>query len=275
MKITVMMVAYNAENYIEQCINSILSQTCQDFELLIIDDGSTDSTCEIISKISNPHIRVYKNKHDYIGSLNIGLSLSYGEYIARMDADDIMDQCRLEKQLAIMNKYPDIDVCATWSTTFGDDIREISIGNGFVKFPMIEFLLQNYIGHSTTMIRKEFLICHKILYKEYQFAEDYKLWVDIASAGGTFWIIPESLLKYRISCNQISHINRDIQFCTANRIRKEILLYLLNDDNIPESHLVRSLYLLLEKLNNKYKLPMDKLIFIMYSLLKEVITKSD
>lgn len=102
MKVTVLMVVYNGEKYLVECVNSIINQTFSDFELLIIDDGSTDNSLGIIQDFKDWRVRVVRNKHDYIGSLNLGLKESRGEYIARMDVDDIMERYRLEEQITIL-----------------------------------------------------------------------------------------------------------------------------------------------------------------------------
>lgn len=88
--ISVCMPVYNASRYLRDCIDSILSQSFTDFELLIVDDGSTDDSVEIIRSYSDSHIRLIENKHDYIGSLNLLLQEARGKYIARMDADDVI-----------------------------------------------------------------------------------------------------------------------------------------------------------------------------------------
>ena len=90
MKVTIMMVVHNGEKYIYDCMESISKQTFSDFELLIVNDGSTDRTREIILSFKDSRIKLIDNTHDYIDSLNIGLNESNGEYIARIDADDIM-----------------------------------------------------------------------------------------------------------------------------------------------------------------------------------------
>ena len=119
MKVTVLMVVYNGEKYLVECVNSIINQTFSDFELLIIDDGSTDNSLGIIQDFKDWRVRVVRNKHDYIGSLNLGLKESRGEYIARMDVDDIMERYRLEEQIAILDAYPEVAACMCWAKTFG------------------------------------------------------------------------------------------------------------------------------------------------------------
>ncbi len=109
------MSVYNGEKYLREAIDSILGQTFKDFEFLIIDDGSTDSSVEIIRSYADPRIRLIQNEEN-IGlsrSLNKGLKLARGEYIARMDADDISLPRRLAAQVGLLDKQPDIGLVGT------------------------------------------------------------------------------------------------------------------------------------------------------------------
>lgn len=108
--ISVVMPVYNGAKHLRECLDSILSQTFGDFELLIVDDGSTDNTCEIIESYNDARICLIRNKHDYIASCNLLLSEARGKYIARMDADDIMMPDRLAYQYEYMESHPDVSV---------------------------------------------------------------------------------------------------------------------------------------------------------------------
>ena len=115
-KITVLMPVYNGEKYLREAIGSILNQTFNDFEFLIINDSSTDSTREIILSYDDTRIRLEDNEKN-IGlthSLNKGLRLAKGKYVARMDADDISLPDRLEKQLAVIENNTDVSIVACW-----------------------------------------------------------------------------------------------------------------------------------------------------------------
>ena len=106
-EITVLMPVRNGERYIKESIDSVLNQTLTDFEFLIIDDGSTDRTVEIIQGYTDKRIRLVRKEHQFIQNLNEGLELASGSYIARMDADDIMHSERLRIQLKRMKKNPE------------------------------------------------------------------------------------------------------------------------------------------------------------------------
>lgn len=229
--ISVVMPVYNAENHIREAIDSIIKQSFIDFECIIVDDGSTDSTKEIIQSYDDSRIVLVENNHDLIGSLNMGMNMAKGQYIARMDADDIMYPDRLRIQHSIMQAEPSIIVCGTWMTHFGDDVAPGIIAKttyGLVELPMLHFLRGNYIFHPTTMIRKDFLSEHHLNYEQYPYAEDLKLWSEIAKRGGIFFIENQPLLLYRISKGQVSRRKKEEQKATSERILHEILNYLLD-----------------------------------------------
>jgi len=110
-KISVVMPVYNGEAYIGDAIESVLNQTFRDFELIIIDDGSTDATVSVIRRYEDSRIVLLKNGHDFIKALNTGLRMAKGKYIARMDADDLMHPQRLEVQYRTMEEHRDVVVC--------------------------------------------------------------------------------------------------------------------------------------------------------------------
>ena len=230
-EITVLMPVRNGERYIKESIDSVLNQTLTDFEFLIIDDGSTDRTVEIIQGYTDKRIRLVRKEHQFIQNLNEGLELASGSYIARMDADDIMHTERLRIQLKRMKKNPDITVCGTWAKIFSDkgNERKIShLGYGIIHEPVLELLKYNMLLHPSVMIKKEFLLNHHIEYQNYPCVEDYKLWFDIAKSGGILFVEPQELLMFRRSDTQVTVTKKKEMSLGSIRLRKEILLYLLS-----------------------------------------------
>ncbi|WP_315578925.1 glycosyltransferase family 2 protein [Hoylesella oralis] len=185
--ISVVMPVYNAEQYIKESIESIINQSFTDFECIIVDDGSDDHTPDIINTIVDERIILIASSHDFVKSLNKGVSAARGKYIARMDADDIMHPDRLRIQYEIMETEPSITVCSTWMRLFGKDVSPGRISQsicGLVEYPLLAFLQGNFVFHPTTMIRKSFLDENTLLYEHYPYAEDLKLWKEIALRGG-------------------------------------------------------------------------------------------
>lgn len=238
-EISVVMPVYNAEKYVKEAIDSIINQSFTDFECIIVDDGSTDGTKNIIRSYDDGRIVLVENKHDFIASLNIGMKTATGKYIARMDADDIMHPDRLKIQHSIMEAEPSITVCGTWMKHFGEGIAADSLARsmaGLVELPLLRFLQGNFVFHPTVMIRREFLIQNQMQYENYSCAEDLKLWSEMAKRGGVFYIEDQPLLHYRISDSQVSKQKREEQKAMTERILLENLKYLLdkNSENCPE-----------------------------------------
>jgi glycosyltransferase involved in cell wall biosynthesis len=224
------MPVYNAEAYIAESIQSVFNQTLVDFELIIVDDGSTDNTVSAIRSFSDPRIVLLRNEHDFIGSLNDGIKQANGKYIARMDADDIMLPNRLQVQYDFMEQNQSIDVCGTWAESFGD-------GAGLMQTPIehrqIVTTMLRYCPmiHPSVIMRRSVLKYLRKPYKrDYPAAEDYKLWTDLAGKGAQFANIPQVLLRYRQSSNQVTkRQNREMSLSSlkirlkyAEQIMKQI-----------------------------------------------------
>lgn len=217
--ISIIMPVYNASQYIRDSIGSILNQTFQNFELIVIDDGSTDKSVSIIETFHDERIKMIKNRHDYIASLNIGLKRAQGEYLVRMDADDIMLPDRLGMQLNYMELHPSIAVCGSYAKRIGD-------ATGIIKTETLHgriitsMLLYNPINHPTVIIRRSSL-GENMYSPGYPYAEDYKLWTDLVKKGLQFANIPNVLLFYRCSSTQVTNSKRNIMFQSTKKIQLE------------------------------------------------------
>jgi glycosyltransferase involved in cell wall biosynthesis len=230
--LSIVMPVYNVPpDYLQESIDSILKQTFGDFELLIIDDGSTETAgIALIKTYMDSRIRLISNQHDFIASLNRGIAESKGKYIVRMDADDIMMPNRLAVQYEFMEEHPEIDVCGSWIELFGNR-------TGVIKTPVEHkqiaaiMLLYNPIGHPTVIMRESVCKNKKCLYSDYPYAEDYKLWTDLAIEGFRFTNIQQVLLLSRNSNSQVTNTkgeemmqtSRIIQMEYAERVMKQIV----------------------------------------------------
>lgn len=227
-KVTVLMPVYNGEKYLKEAIDSILSQTFRDFEFLIINDGSTDKSAEIIASYPDPRIRLVHNGKNIklIATLNKGLDLARGEYIARMDCDDISLPDRLAKQVAFMDENPDIGICGTWVKTIGEvegDVWRYPSDHDTIKCML---LFGSVLAHPSVMMRREMLRNHNLKYdSNYTHAEDFQLW---RRASQLFLTanIGEILVLYRITSNSVSRYNREAQLKTLRQIDSEAIGYL-------------------------------------------------
>ena len=228
-KISVLLPVKNGEKYISESIDSILQQSYSDFELLIIDDDSTDRTLEIVNSYSDSRIKVFKGTEGFISNLNLGIEVSDCSFLARMDADDIMYPERLENQIRIMENYK-VDICSSWMTVFGEGFDAFLLDNleGIIVDPLKWLLYKNFISHPTTMIRKGFLLDKALRYDHgYPCAEDYKLWFEIAKKNGVFYVDRVPCLKYRISTDQVTSIRKQEMKRQSAKIQNEIFEYLL------------------------------------------------
>lgn len=188
--VSVVMPAYNAEKYIKKAIDSILTQTYQDFELLIIEDCSTDHTLGIIQSCQDSRIRLFKNEvnRGIAYSTNIGLRESRGEYIALLDDDDMAVRERLEIQKTYLDAHPEIDVLGGRSVTIDENDTYLWIENEPRKNPRyIEALLlfkRVDFRNGTTMFRKSFIEKHSLSYREACFGmQDYQFFVESSKVG--------------------------------------------------------------------------------------------
>lgn len=240
-KVSIVIPFYNGCNYVQECAYSILEQRFGDFEAIFINDMSTDSTYDKLIEFQkiDKRIRIINNSsRNLVDALNIGIQASCGTYIARMDIDDKMNPDRLYEQVNFMDNHLDTIVCSSWARCFGLSTESIQGYNGFIDFPLIRFLSGNYIIHPTVMMRKEYLIKKSIRYKQYLYAEDYQLWIDIAKHGGQFWTLPMELVQYRVSESQVSNKFRQIQYDTSLKIKNELLEYLVKKGFFPDKTII-------------------------------------
>ena len=202
--ISVIMPCYNAERFIRPAIESVLNQSFKNIEFIIIDDGSTDRSSEIIKNYQLSHEIIYiknEKRKGVAASLNKGIQAAKGEFIARMDADDIAVPERFEKQIDYMRRNKHCVVCG--SHCYYIDEKDQIIGKRYYaqtdKMIRKTMLQMNPFAHPSTIIRKSVLTGNNIFYSDaYKRAEDYHLWFRL-SKYGTFANINSFLLMYRIS----------------------------------------------------------------------------
>jgi glycosyltransferase involved in cell wall biosynthesis len=221
--ISVILPIYNCKNYISECIDSVLNQTYKNFELIIIDDCSTDGTYELVSSIKTPKIKLFKKEKNtgYTNSLNFGLSIATGKYVARMDGDDVCHLERFEKQINFMENNPDIILCGTNYKILGSD--EIITNNYTHSLLMLDLIDKCPFAHPTIFMRTEVLRKYNLNYmSEYEPAEDYKMWT-ILSKYGKLANLDEILLYYRVHDNQTTFLNRKKQTEISNKISTEYI----------------------------------------------------
>jgi glycosyltransferase involved in cell wall biosynthesis len=206
--VTVLMPVYNGQSYLEQAVESILRQTFKEFEFLIIDDGSTDKTPEILHSYSDERIRIIRQENQGVAAaLRLGIDKAKGQYIARMDADDESLPPRLEIQKRFLDQNPEAVLgygLHDLMNEQGDIIQNrqgVGFSNGVTKWLLI---WMNVFTHPSVIIRTKALRENQINYRlETNGAEDFDLWNRLSFCGD-FLFIPEVLLKYRIHPNSVN-----------------------------------------------------------------------
>lgn len=278
-KVTVLMSVYNGESFLREAIESILNQTYKEFEFLIINDCSTDGSLKIIKSYNDSRINIIENKEN-IGltkSLNKGLELAKGEYIARMDADDICLPHRLDIQVSFMDSNKEIGICGSWIQILGTTtILKFPKENEAIKVHMFE---TNALAHPTVIIRNSFFKTFSLHYDAtFRCAQDYELW-SRAYIHFKLANIQEVLVSYRSHINQITQLNatqqkknRDhtilnqLKYLNVEPTDNEFKLHkaILSRESLPSVELVQQSELWLDKIesaNEKIKL-YDDILFV-------------
>ena len=214
-KISVLISVYNGERYIEQALKSIYKQTYRDFEVIIIDDASTDRTAEIVLKMKDSRTFIYRNsqKKGLTRSLNIGIKLCRGEYIARMDADDISRPQRFEKQIEFLKEHPDCVVLGCWCDRIDSNgqIHGAYDGRPIKPTDIKRGLLDgNCIAHPTAMVRRALLVEVGGYNEKYAYAQDHDLWLRL-SERGQIYNLDEYLVGLRFWPENITAKKREQQ----------------------------------------------------------------
>lgn len=225
--ISVLIPVYNSRKTIRETIDSVLGQTFPDFELLLMDDGSTDDSAEIIQSYTDSRIRYIPCGHHFVETLNRGIDTAQGKYIALLDHDDLMLPHRLKVQYESMEEHPDVIACGGYMHAFGMysclmkeslDYADIAT-DAIYRCPML---------NPTGFIRRDALLSHNLRYSDgYSFAADFKLWADLIQVGKVV-NIPEVLTLYRTYPEQTSLKYLSESQEGANEIRMEMIEYFLS-----------------------------------------------
>ncbi|MDY6790233.1 MAG: glycosyltransferase [Thermodesulfobacteriota bacterium] len=206
-KISVVMSVYNGEKHLKEAIESVLQQTFQDFEFIIVDDASNDKSNKILQSFSDPRIRVIKNRKNLglTRSLNRGVKAAKGEYIARMDADDISLPHRFARQVEFIERNPDHAAAGSSYYQIDDKGKTTSVIEVLTNSSDIKEGLktQNWFGHGSVMMQKEALLRAGGYNEKYKFAQDYDLWLRLAE-DYELANIKEPLYCWRVGSSNIS-----------------------------------------------------------------------
>lgn len=219
-QLTVLMTVYNGEAFLRETVDSILCQTFEDFKFLVVDNASSDGSCEIIRSYDDPRIQLVALPENIgqIPALNKGLAMIDTPYIARMDADDISLPRRFEKQMAFMEAHPEVGVCGTHAVAFNgkqETLWQHPVDHEDIK---VQLLFECCLVHPSVIMRREFLERHQLNYNELLgHSEDWELWQRCAKHF-PLANIPGVLVRYRVHGQSVSRQTLDRQQAAAQML---------------------------------------------------------
>ncbi|CAD7289460.1 Undecaprenyl-phosphate 4-deoxy-4-formamido-L-arabinose transferase [Campylobacter majalis] len=236
--ISVVMPVYNAQKYLDEAIQSILNQTYKNFEFIIINDGSSDESLNIIQKYKKQDERIVlinRQNKGLVYSLNEGIKISKGKFIARMDADDISLNNRLELQLKFMLEN-NLDICGGDFVYMDENGGDISISIVAKTKDEIAIAMTNTIAfaHPSVVIKTEFLLKNNLLYQDKK-AEDIDLWARMYNFGAKFGNVNEIVLRYRVVSTSLSHSKDKLKILKQDAIETFNSFALQNKNQIIKS----------------------------------------
>lgn len=227
--VSVLMSVHNEPaEFIKLAVGSICNQTYDNLEFIIIDDASEAGTYKFLEDLEAEYdiIRLYRNEQNIglTATLNHGVSLCTGQFIARMDADDYSLPDRIQKQVDFFDKHPETDILGCGVVTFGQTVTFMSPVNGYSNEQVqCELFFTSSLCHPSVMIKKKFLAENQLNYDAaVKKGQDFDLW-ERSSIYGNLAVLPDVLLYYRIHANQITSTGRNEQNTSADMIMRRRL----------------------------------------------------
>jgi hypothetical protein len=225
--LTVLLPAYNAQPTLAAAISSLMRQTFRDFQVVVLDDGSTDATPDIVQAFARGSARVRLSRTEQnqgiVATLNRGLDEADTPWVARMDADDLALPKRFELQTAAAQAFPA-------AVVIGGQAIYMGARSGPLRVPLSPASIKarlpsdNPLVHPTVLMNKAWLATRNLRYRpEDQLAEDYGLWLQVAEHGGQMANLPDTLLRYRVHAASTSQCRREAQEAVAVRLRTAYL----------------------------------------------------
>jgi len=244
-KVSIVMPVYNREKYVAFAIESILNQSFRNFEFIIVNDGSSDKTSEILSSYIDTRIKIINNDQNkgIVFSRNIGIKNAIGEYISMFDSDDIALPNKLELQIKFLEKKSDFAMVGSWVKMIDENDKLLKtkwkLTASYKKIPAI-LLFRNYFVQSTVLLRQNCI--PKALYtKDFDIVEDYKMWFDI-SIKYKVANLQNYLVLYRIHSGNISD-NNEKHINNEKKLFNYIFKYLdidISDSELESHYLIKN-----------------------------------
>ena len=239
---SVVMPAYNAERFVGEAIESVLAQTLPSWELMVVNDCSTDRTLEVCNSYRDPRIRVFTTPQNLnaAGARNLALEHARGEFVALLDSDDLMAPNRLERQLDFFHKNPLVGVCGSYVETF--ETKEKVAGRGKIEYPCSNGRIKATMFFYDPLVTSSVSIRASIVFEtdkpvfrqDFAPSEDYELWARLIDRS-QFSNLPEILTSYRVHDSQLTQTESKLMRNQMSRVRK--LLFVKVGIKEPESKL--------------------------------------
>ena len=227
-EISIVMPVYNAAPFLREAIDSIVAQTFENWELILLNDGSTDDSLQIAHSYTDPRIKILDSEtnNGLIYQLNRGMEAAQGRYIARLDADDVAMDNRLQMQFNYLENHPEIGLVGGYAEVLGTN-EMLRHGQKHDDI-LLELLHRNAFIHSTVMFRKSiFGSINGGFDTNYKHAEDYRMWQLFAGIT-KLANLPEVLIKYRVHEQQVSAKHATGLLDSADRVRLQFIASSLN-----------------------------------------------
>ncbi len=223
------MPVYNGTRHLKEAIESVLAQTYRNFLFLIIDDKSTDGSVDLIKTYSDKRIQLVQNDKNIgqTATLNKGLNLALGEYIARLDQDDICFPTRLQEQIDFLDNNRNVAVIGSWTQVIDEKsnptgkMESVISSSGHYIFELLQ--KHGTIAHPSVMLRKKVIDSLGGYDAQFPLAEDFDLWVRTVQAGHDLRILEKPLIYYRRHSNQQTNQKLDIQKESARKAHKRFI----------------------------------------------------
>ncbi len=225
--ISVVMPVFNGERYLKDAVESILNQSYAHFEFIIINDGSTDSTSAILSQYKDDRLKLvhFEENRGLIEALNHGFKLAQGNYIARMDADDVALPNRLHEQVYAMKQHPEWIACDTDYYLY-DGVKKVRSSSSLSGDELnVLLIFSTCFCHPSVMMKRSNNLPLPIYEKAFKHVEDYRLWTQLAPLG-QLGHLSLPLLLYRHHAGQVSNNQREYQLALNKQIRSDYLKHL-------------------------------------------------
>ena len=247
-RVSVVTTVWNGEQHIAETIDSVLKQTFADLELVIIDDGSTDGTCAVVESFRDPRIRLERRPHaGIVASANYGISVARGEYIARLDADDISLPTRIERQVAALDADPGAVLSYTDVRMFGENIfGDLTPGHQSPRLALshalvsIQSCLRCPFIHSSAMYRRSAYDQIGGYLEKYPVSEDFSLFTRLLRVGGCAGV-PLPLVRYRRHSGSATVQRQELMVQCTREICMEQMIYFLQIDEAKAAELYEKL----------------------------------